>query len=386
MNGVASGSRPLVRERDGMFPRIGFIGCGSFSSNCLYPSLRLAAFGLEPWGAEPMAELVACCDFNAELAQRNAKLFGFQRSYTDYHEMLEKEKLDAVFVVMHPRLQPAIAIDVMRSGANAFIEKPPTQTLAESRDVQRVQRETGKFCQVGFMKRFSEPYLKAKEIMNRSEFGRPSVYESRKARFAPYPPVYDYLNDFVCHHIDLARFFMGDVGYVYAEHVVRAEDPHGYNAEIMNMPDVYINWPKYLHEMPNVPQEDGYLITFRFADGAIGMHNANTLETESNLLERVAISGQGAVVAVEDWHRVRANVKDEPTYTWEPFLIDKSMNNRLTMTGYLGEVQEFIGATREGRKSAVTIDDGVACLEIVAAVRRSIAEARRVSIAEVQAS
>jgi predicted dehydrogenase len=49
-------------------------------------------------------------------------------------------------------------------------------------------------------------------------------------------------------------------------------------------------------------------------------------------------------------------------------------------------VTEFVTATRENRAPAVTVDDGVACLEIVAAVQKSIAEGRRVTIAEIQAS
>jgi len=369
-----------------MLPRIGFIGCGSFSSGCLYPSLHLAANGIEPPGSEPIVELVACCDLNESLATRNAKLFGFARSYTDYHEMLAKEDLDAVFVIMHPRLQPGIAIDVMRSGRNVFIEKPPAQTLAEVREIQAVSRETGRSCQVGFMKRFSEPYVRAKEIANSEPFGEVSVYESRKARNAPYPPVYDFLNDFVCHHIDLARFFMGDVEYVYADLISRTKDPDNLNAAILKRADVFTNWPQLLREMPHVPQSDGYLINFRFTSGAIGVHNANTLETDSNLLERVTMTGEGSVVAVEDWHRIRANISGQSPIFWEPLFIDKSMNSRLTLTGYLGEVTEFINATRENRKPAVSVDDGVACLEIVAATRKSIAEGRRVTIAEIQAA
>jgi predicted dehydrogenase len=311
-----------------MLPRIGFIGCGSFSTACIYPSLRLAANGIEPPDSEPIVDLVACCDFDGQLAERNKKLFGFQRSYTDHRAMLEQEELDAVFVVMHPRLQPALAIEVMRSGRNVFIEKPPAQTLAEVREIQQVSRETGRFCQVGFMKRFSEPYVRAKAIAGRDDFGGPSVYESRKARNAPYPPVYDFLNDFVCHHIDLARYFMGNVEHVYAELISRTHDPDNLNAAILARADVYTNWPALLREMPHVPESNGYLITFRFTSGAIGTHNANTLETDSNLLERVTITGQQAVVAVEDWHRIRANIGQQPTYTWEPFFIDKSMNRR----------------------------------------------------------
>ena len=74
-----------------MLPRIGFIGCGAFSTSCLYPCLRLLATGLEPYGSEPEVELVACCDMDERLATRNAHAFGFQRSYTDHRVMLEKE-------------------------------------------------------------------------------------------------------------------------------------------------------------------------------------------------------------------------------------------------------------------------------------------------------
>lgn len=369
-----------------MLPRIGFIGCGAFSTSCLYPALRLLAFGFEPLGAEPLVELVACCDKDEQLATRNARAFGFRRAYTDHREMLEREELDSVFVVMHPMLQPAIAIEVLESGRNAYIEKPPAKTLAEVREVQAVSRRTGRFCQVGFMKRFSTPYVKAREISDQPEFGRRSVYESRKARNAPYPPVYDFLNDFVCHSLDLARYFMGDVDHVYAELISRTEDPENVNARLFEQPDVYTKWPSILREQAHVPQADGYLITFGFATGAIGMHNANSLETDTNLLERATITGEGAVVAVEDWNRVRAAIRGQPPLTWEPLLIDQSVNARLELTGYLGEVRELVAATRERRAPSVTIDDGAACLELVAAIRESIAQGRRVALSEVRAA
>ena len=146
--------KSAVGKHQVMLPRIGFIGCGAFSTSCLYPCLRLLANGLEPYGSEPEAELVACCDLDERLAARNAHAFGFERFYTDHRAMLEKEQLDAVFVVMHPHLQPALAIEVMNSGRNVYIEKSPARTLLEVRAIQDAARRTGRFCQVGFMKRF----------------------------------------------------------------------------------------------------------------------------------------------------------------------------------------------------------------------------------------
>jgi hypothetical protein len=49
------------------------------------------------------------------------RAFGFKRAYTDHRKMLEQAD-DTVFVVMHPQLQPALAIEVMDSGRNVYIE------------------------------------------------------------------------------------------------------------------------------------------------------------------------------------------------------------------------------------------------------------------------
>lgn len=84
-----------------------------------------------------------------------------------------------------------------------------------------------------------------------------------------------------------------------------------------------------LRDMPHVPQSDGYLINFRFTSGAIGVHNANTLETDSNLLERVTMTGEARSSRLKtgtdpgQHQRPTANLL-------EPLFIDKSMNSRLT--------------------------------------------------------
>ena len=391
-------------------PRIGFIGCGPFSTSALYPCLQLFGHGLlhdpgleravrgdrpETPGERVAAgdalrvELVACCDQKVELAERNARAFGFQRCYADYRAMLEREELDSVFVVMHPKNQPQIAIDVLSSGRNVYVEKTPATTLEETLAIQEAARRNGKFCQVGFMKRFSDPFVRAKQISQLPDFGRPSVYESRKARSGAYlpKPVYHFLNGFVCHHFDLARYFMGEVESVYAEMVSRSEpDTEGKNARLLERDDLYTNYYTILQELPHVRQADGYLILFRFTSGAIGVHNANCLESDSNTLERVTLTGEGAVVVVEDWWRVKGHIQGREPIYWEPLTVDAG--GPLPMhryRGYLGEVAEFIAATRDGRQPAVPIADGVACLEIEQAVRRSIATGRRVALAEVRA-
>jgi predicted dehydrogenase len=392
-------------------PRIGFIGCGPFSTGSIYPCLQALAFGLAPDAglelavrgdrahaaseatqrerAGPRAELVACCDQKEELARRNARAFGFERWYTSYREMLDREELDSVFVVMHPRNQPRVAIDVLRSGRNVYVEKPPAATLEDVREIEAAAVQAARWCQVGFMKRFSEPFVRARAIATDPAFGRLSVYESRKARSGSYfpKPIYHFLNGFVCHHLDLARYFMGEVESVYAEMVSRSDaDPTGANAALAARDDLFSHYYDLLRDQPHVRQADGYLILFRFASGAIGVHNANALEHSSNVLERVTLTGEGAVAVVEDWWTVKGYLKGRDPIYWEPLHVDAGGPlGMLRWSGYLGEVQEFLDATAEGRPPAVTIHDGVRCLEIEAAVHRSIAEERRVALSDVRA-
>ena len=54
--------------------RIGFIGCGGFSTGAVYPSLHHAP-----------VDLVAVCDLDEAKAKRNAKWFGADRFYFAIH-------------------------------------------------------------------------------------------------------------------------------------------------------------------------------------------------------------------------------------------------------------------------------------------------------------
>jgi predicted dehydrogenase len=267
--------------------RVGFVGCGEHARISLYPSLR-AAFGGSPEGlpalvltqqgrGQPplLAELVALADHKRDLAERVAAFHGVRRVYTDHLSRLDGEDLDAVIVCMHPRRQAQAAIECLERGVHVWVEKPPAESVAEARVMAEAARRAGKQLAVGYMKRFSYPYRRAKAFTERPEFGTPSVFESRFT-YGQYPvDVYRFLNGFATHHLDLPRFFMGEVESVYCERVSRGTGL------------------------------DGYAITLRFASGGVGLVNVNCLEGEhNNWSERMAVTGVGGRVFVENWRRV----------------------------------------------------------------------------------
>lgn len=352
--------------------RIGFIGCGSHATQNVYPALRLGVNG-SPSLKEPIGELIACCDLQEHLAKRNARVFGFERWYTDHHQMLEQEDLDCVIAIMHPRDQPGIAIDCLKAGLPVLIEKPPTETLADAYAIKAACDESGKSVMIAFMKRFSEPYRRAQEVIRQPGFGSPTSYEARYnyKQYAP-PGTYDFLNAFSCHHLDLARFFMGDVESVVALYASRqggAKRPLSY-AEVL------------AERAKNLPQEEAWLINFQFTSGAVGFLQTNCLE---RVQERVTVTGRESWVVVDDWRRVMGYDPDrELPYVWEPH--DQLPNDALdfrTVHGYTGEVREFVESTRDGRAPVPNIDDGIAHLKIEQAAKKSALEGRAVAISEI---
>jgi predicted dehydrogenase len=339
----------------------------------LYPAFRLGVNG-SPSLTEPIGELVACCDLDEARAQRNARVFGFSRHYTDYRAMLEREDLDCVFSVMHPRIQPRIAIDCLAAGKPVFVEKPPTETLEDAYAVREACDRSGKFVMIAFMKRFSEPYRRATELMGRPEFGSTTTYEAHYnyGRYAAHE-VYDFLNAFSCHHLDLARFFMGDIASVYAVYASRSGGktarPATY-AEVLKDRD------------HSIAQEEAWLLTLKFANGGVGFLQTNCLE---RVQERVKITGHGGWIVVDDWRRVTAYLGDpELPYVWEPN--DQSPNDRMdfrTLHGYTGEIRHFVECVRDGKTAIPNIDDGIAHLKLEQAAKRSALTGQPVALAEV---
>ena len=93
--------------------KLGLIGCGRISKNHFDAVSQI-----------PEAEFVAVADIKHAKAEAAGKEYGIKGVYTDYHEMLEKEKLDAVSICTPSGLHSRIGVDVANSKAAVITEKP----------------------------------------------------------------------------------------------------------------------------------------------------------------------------------------------------------------------------------------------------------------------
>jgi predicted dehydrogenase len=327
--------------------RAGFIGCGSHAFRNVYPALRFLP-----------VDLVAVCDHNADRREPFAKLFGADRTYAEPDEMLAAERdLDAVLIVtdydVRSRPQfPKLAVEVMRAGAHAWIEKPPAASVDEIDAMLAAERETGRFTMVGFKKCFTPAMRKVREIITREEFG---AVRQVFVRYPQYMPAVEEKPDlrgnralvgFLDHVVHPASVLQCLAGPVKTLHFVR--DPAG-----------------------------GGFASLVFRSGAVGSIHFAHGQSGTSPLERVEVVGDGANVVVENGIRVtyyRPGARGDAGYgretdfigpddaapvVWEPeFSLGQLYNKGLFLLGYYDELAAFVEAVRANRRPGVAnLDD-----------------------------
>jgi predicted dehydrogenase len=135
--------------------RIGVIGVGGIARSVHLPSLNDI----------PGAEVVALCDLVEQRAIDQASRYSIPRTYTLYREMLRREELDAVFVLVEPGNLFHVVMGCLESGIHTFMEKPPGITSYQAASLLRASQAAGRILQVGFNRRHIPLVRKVVDIM-----------------------------------------------------------------------------------------------------------------------------------------------------------------------------------------------------------------------------
>ncbi|MBU5445162.1 Gfo/Idh/MocA family protein [Paenibacillus sp. MSJ-34] len=194
--------------------KVAVIGCGSISKHRHIPE----------YAANPHVKLVAFCDPVIERAEQFAQLHG-GKAYSDYEEMLNKEKPDAVSVCTPNFVHAPAAIAAAKAGAHVLVEKPMAASEAECEAMIEAARRTGVLLMVGHNQRYMPPHVKAKEILKsgvlgkvltfRTSFGHPGP-ESWSADgreswfFRKREAIMGAMGDLGVHKSDLIRWLLED--------------------------------------------------------------------------------------------------------------------------------------------------------------------------------
>ena len=158
--GRALGAEDKVGANDRL--SIGVIGCGGISR------------GHRGWAKNNSAtELVAVCDVDTERRESAREQAGEDcTAYTDYREVLDRDDIDAVFVLTPDHWHTLISMDACQAGKDVYCEKPLTLTIDEGKRLVAAVRRYGRVFQTGSQQRSSWEFRLACELVRNGRIGK----------------------------------------------------------------------------------------------------------------------------------------------------------------------------------------------------------------------
>lgn len=117
-------------------------------------------------------EVVAVCDREKSRAVTVAERFGISRSYVDYEEMLKNNDIHAVIVTTPTDLHKPVAIAVLESGKDVFVEKPIARYYEEAVAITEAAKKNKRRVMVGMNNRFRPDTMILKSFVENGELGK----------------------------------------------------------------------------------------------------------------------------------------------------------------------------------------------------------------------
>ncbi|MDF2961256.1 MAG: dehydrogenase, partial [Paenibacillus sp.] len=181
--------------------RVAVIGCGSISKHRHIPE----------YAANPNVELVAFCDIVNERAEHYADQYG-AKAFTNYEEMLQAVKPDAVSVNLPNVLHAPVSIAVVNAGAHVLVEKPMATTYEEGLAMIEAAKKNGVYLMVGHNQRLMPPHVKAKEILQTGKLGKVLTFRTSFGHPGPENWSIDGRNSWFFRKEEAIMGAMGDLG------------------------------------------------------------------------------------------------------------------------------------------------------------------------------
>jgi predicted dehydrogenase len=145
--------------------RIGLIGAGWYG-------MVITKAALQSGGVE----FIGICDVDSEHLKNSAdeleKLQGTRpQTFKYYQDLLDMKGLEAVFIATIPHWHALQFIAACEKGLDIYCEKPLAYDVMEGLAMISASRKTGNIVQIGFQRRQSKAFQKAKELIESDKIG-----------------------------------------------------------------------------------------------------------------------------------------------------------------------------------------------------------------------
>lgn len=338
------------------------IGCGRIAPNHLEAAIN------------NNLDIVGLCDILDEHIDVLLEKVGVEknkyRRYTDYKEMLEKERPKLVAIATESGKHAQIALDCLDYGANVIIEKPIALSLKDADAIINKAKEKGLVVCANHQNRFNKSIQKIRSSIEAGDFGR-LFYGTAHIRWnrgkdyytqAPWRGTWaqdggSLMNQCI-HNIDLLRWMLGD-------------DIVEVTAYTDNLNHDYIE------------AEDLGIALVKFKNGAYGIIEGTTDIYPKNLEETLYLFGEKGTVKAGG---KSVNILEEWIFEGQEENAEKikeeysEMPKNIYGFGHTPLYKNVIEAINNNTKPLVDAEAGRRALELVLAIYKSAKEGRPVKL------
>lgn len=338
-----------------MTVRIGIVGSG-FAASLHARALRQV----------PDVEVVAAASPDAEHVYVFTRAFEIPHALIDYRDMVEGDLVDAVIVACPNDLHSAVAVAAAGAGKHVLVDSPMALSLAQCDRMIDVCRNKGVILMYGENLCFAPNYARAKDLADEGALGR--IY---------------YVRNVECHQgpqaewsWDIERSGGGALVDLGSRSIAVCRWLFG-NAAVER---VSAQLGRFVHR-ERTEAEDHAVVAMRFATGGHAVGGLGVVESSwaraGGLDSRAEICGSRGTTVADLARGPALQVYSEEGYgfdagpgratrgwTWTP-------SEDVWSSGHLQQMAHFVECVRDGRRPALTGEDGRAVLETVCAAYES---------------
>jgi predicted dehydrogenase len=295
----------------------------------------------------PDARTAAVCDLIPDKVDNGKKVFERDKpaGYTDFRQMMEKEKLDGILVITQPSKHAEVVVPVLEAGFHCFAEKPMDTTVEKVDAIVKAARKAKGFYQIGTQRRYSPMHLEAMRRINGGEFGKVLFMQGEwHWSWRPGTRVVErdggFLVEQASHHTDVMAWAVGDRAPVSCSSSGRA---------VIELPDG-----------PNVNNEQQSATAWTFPGGEIFSYTHLTYLPLKFTNEKLWVFCEKAGVDASHGVLYRMSPEERPPGKGDEELIAESAEQFAEDPkgdwgkGTMEELQAFVANVKEGGKRMPT--------------------------------
>ena len=298
-------------------------------------------------------------------------------AFPDHRDLLADPSIDAVVIATPNHTHAAVLEDALATDKAILVEKPLCTTVEDCRRMEETARRRGNLVWVGMEYRYMPPVSRLVEAVHTGAVGRLRMLHVREHRW-PFLPKVGHWNRFArntggtlvekcCHFFDLMRLITRDEPVrVYAS-----------GAQDVNHLD-----ERYCGAAPDII--DNAFVIVDFAGGERALLDLCMFGEASPAEQEIVATGDAGRAACTvpaselTLGRREAGRSETTVIDVAPELLSAGSHHGSTWFQH----GAFLAALHAGTPPAVSLRDGLAAVAMGVAAERSIAERRRVDMAE----